>query len=358
MTHRYAVTGSDEFNTWLDTALTRLGADVATVVGDNLHAVVLAGGYGRGDGCVVRRQGIEFPYNDLDLLLVVDRPAAVPEQPLLAVSARYARRLRVHVDFGRHLTIDDIRQWPHKLLWHDVAHGHRVIHGDRDIISRHASPALLTPPPLVEASRLLLNRGAGLLQAMRIRRGVQHEPDEDFVRRNAYKTALALGDAILLRVGRYTAVAADKLARLDAIAKGLPGRVPDDVREWYRLALDFRASPDLASDTVADPSALRALAAAWRRVFLQIESARVGLEWPSVEAYARWRGIREPEEHGWRLGARNVVRSLRCGHPSLRYPREVVYRRLPVLLEDAVADDRDRWADEGGRLLRLWQQVN
>ena len=321
-------------------------------LGRNGVAVVLGGGYGRGDGSVVRHDGREYPYNDIDLVLVARHPRSVRHAPLLEICARYETRLRAHVEFGRPVSPADIRRWSPRLLWHDLVHGHRVLSGDAGVITRNAPAVLAGPPPAVEGSRLLLNRGAGLLRALRVAEGVEAAPDADFVVRNAYKTAQALGDALLIAAGRYTPAMHKRLGRFDA----LEPLVTTDVREWYRRALEFRLAPDRAPREIGEPEALRRLAAAWQQVFLQVECLRLDGDWRSLDAYTRWTGLREPEEHRLRKIPRNIARSLALGRVSLQYPREAVYAALPGLL--ASNAPVARWTADSEQLLNLWQHVN
>jgi len=356
VTSTLTIAGSRAFNAWLDGALRDLAAELMGVLGDNGVAVVLGGGYGRGDGSVVQHDGREYPYNDIDLVLVVRHPRSVRHAPLLEVCARHEALLRAHVEFGRPVTTRNIRRWSHRLLWHDIVHGHRVLCGDPGVIARNAPAFMAAPPPAVEGSRLLLNRGAGLLRALRIAEGVEASPDGDFVVRNAYKTAQALGDALLIAARRYTPAMHARLARLDALTLDAAGLVPPDVREWYRRALEFRLAPDRASREIGEPASLRRLAAAWQQVFLQVERVRLDGDWRSADAYARWHGLREPEEHRLRKLPRNIARSLALGRVSLQYPREIVYTAMPRLLTPDASGPR--WAGDSARLLALWQHVN
>ena len=56
-------------------------------------------------------------------------------------------------------------------MWYDLLNGHIVIKGPSDILSAHAPAALKKTLPVIEATRLVLNRGAGLLWALRVVRG-------------------------------------------------------------------------------------------------------------------------------------------------------------------------------------------
>src|SRR5262249_10821142 len=51
----------------------RLAKDASHIWGTELCALVLVGGYARGEGGVVIREGKAHPYNDYDLIAVVHR---------------------------------------------------------------------------------------------------------------------------------------------------------------------------------------------------------------------------------------------------------------------------------------------
>ena len=87
----YAGHASAAFNTRMQTWLTALSGDVRQALGENLTALVLGGGYGRGEGGVLLVSGEERPYNDLDLILIVRRKASVPWQSWKASSASMNR---------------------------------------------------------------------------------------------------------------------------------------------------------------------------------------------------------------------------------------------------------------------------
>lgn len=353
----YARHASAEFNARLHAALQRLTADVRRALRDNLVALVLGGGYGRGEGGVVGIGGEERPYNDLDLVLVVRRKNALPAAALAAIGQAHGAELGIEVDFSRPLTLGDIRRWPHRLMWFDLLHGHLVLCGPQDLLRTCTPQRLREPLPAIEATRLLLNRGAGLLWALRLTRGLEPPPDPDFARRNYYKCALALGDALLIVHRRFTS----SYRRRDALLAGLEadcaGVAELGVGPLYRRALRFKFRPDALPGEVPDEARLRALAEGWGQVFLYVERLRTRRRWPSLAAYARWQGVREPDQNTPLQWPRNVVWNRRLGVWSWRYPRERLYRRLPILLGLTRIPVMD-WPAETARLLALWQRFN
>ncbi len=353
----YARQASAEFNARLDAALQRLAGDVKRALRGNLIALVLGGGYGRGEGGVVRVGGVEQPYNDLDLILVVGRKKAVPQDALGAIRRGYGAELGVEVDFGRPLTLRDIQRWPRWLMWQDLLNGHTVLAGPPDVLRARAPSALQRPLPPIEATRLLLNRGAGLLWATRVLRGVEDPPDPDFVRRNYFKCALALGDALLIAHGRFATPYRGRDLLLDRLAADCAAVAALRVGPLYRAALRFKFCPDELPDAPLSEGQLRALAERWGSVFLHVEGLRVGRPWASLAEYAGWRGAREPGQNGPVRWLWNALRNRRWGAWSWRYPRERLYRQLPALLRLTGAPIVD-WPAETARFLAVWGRFN
>ena len=362
MTLVYASTGSAAFNAWLDDIFGRIAVDTRDALGGAFHALVIGGGYGRGEGAAVPGEGGERPYNDFDFVLVVERKARGMMEALAPVQARYHAEAGVHVDYSRPLTVEDIRCWPHWLMWYDLLWGHRVVLGPEDVLTANAPARVWEAPPLTEATRLLLNRGAGLLWAWRVLRGAASSEEADFVPRNGHKCALALGDALLLAHGRYATAYAGRKEAYAGLASEAAEVGALGLAEAYGQALDYRLHPVACPGGVFDEARLGELARWWGAVLLLVEARRMGRHWDSVADYAAWRGIREREEHGGARLLRNVVRNAQAGRLSWVYPRERLYRHLPGLLglTDMPAADwaSSNWAAAGASFLRQWERYN
>ncbi len=353
----YADHGSDEFNARMHDVSLRIGAEVERALGGNFVALILGGGYGRGEGGVVRVHGVEQPYNDLDFTLVVKRKNAVPWNRLHAISEHFEEEIKIDVDFSRPLTIHDIENWPHWLMWYDLLNGHIVIKGAPDILNSHAPAALKRTLPAIEATRLLLNRGAGLLWAFRVVRGVEKKPDADFIRRNYYKCILAMGDALLIVHQRFHTPYRGRDDRLTRLEADSPEVAAFKLGELYHEALRFKFQPDDVPDVQVGEEQLEDLAKRWGAIFLHAESIRTRRKWALLSQYSRWRGLREVEQHCLKNLPRNLIRNKQMGIYSWRYPREELYRQLPVLLGLTGQPVTD-WPAESGRFLKIWDRFN
>lgn len=353
----FAPEASESFNVELGHQLRRLGEDVAKALGSNLEALILGGGYGRGEGGVFLSETHERAYNDLDLFLVVESKRADVRTDLRAIQQRYQTTLGIDVDFGRPVTTRDIEQWPQWLMWHDLLDGHVVLTGEPDVLTRHAPRHLQENPPPVEALRLLLNRGAGLLWAQRVVHGLEPAPDADFVRRNYYKCVQACGDALLLVHRCYTARCEGRAELFAELASSHPSVRAMGLETAYARALRFKLRPDTGATDTLGETELENAADLWGRVLLHVEERREGRRFATAADYVRDRSVREVATNTPRCWPGNLVRNLRHGVVSIKYPREELYRELPRLLGLANPSSGD-WPSRSARFLALWRLVN
>lgn len=203
----------------------RLIAQRARQADRHLSALVLTGGFSRGEGTV--RDGA--PVNDYDLVAVRSQPGG---------RSRYAA---LHEELSQlvGLEVDLMPIWrariPHvapKLFWHDLRLGGKVVWGDAGVLDElpHYKARDI---PAQEVARLLGNRAAGLLEAVP---GVGEPVDEHERQLQATKAVLAALDARLLSQGRYAATLRGRLGQGREL-----GLVDQDA---FELAVAWKLSVD------------------------------------------------------------------------------------------------------------------
>lgn len=357
----YTRKGSSEFNAYIDSTLSQMAEEFRTATGEAYIAVVLGGGYGRAEGACVTKNAQEALYNDLDLFLITKEHMPVPEA-VEAVAKKYEKILGIDVDVGKPLTLEDIAHLPHQLMWQDLYYGHTVLNGDKEVITAHVPDYLTKPLPAVEALRLLLNRGSGVLQA------VQHGyctktisgytlPDPDFIRRNYQKCSLALGDALLISARTYTVKLEERLARLDALLPELSLAHKQSIRELYSNAITFKQEPDTFPPEQYPLETLFEMAELWGAVLLYTEQKRTGKEFLTLTDYSRDSFIREPDQHRGKQLIRNIVKNIKRKKFSGRYPRETLYRQLAELLATP-QPGTPGWDAQARAFYHLWLKYN
>lgn len=353
----YAEHASKAFNDFLDKVVRRITLDVIDACGDNLIALILGGGYGRGEGGVCTAGNEELPYNDLDFSLVVKSKKAVPHEKLKEISHKHEKIIGIDVDFSRPLTIKNIKDWPHWLMWYDLYFGHIILYGPDNLLIEYAPDYIKNSLLPVEAVKLLLNRGAGLLRAMIVSRGIGEAPDSDFVRRNYYKCLLAAGDSLLILHKRYTT----RYSGRDVLLAGLNisgAEIPlHEIKTYYNDALSFKFRPDSISEKTIGLTDLEEIARLWGAVLLYVENCRFNRQWQSIDDYIKWKKVREKEQNTIFKLHRNFIQNARFGTLSLRYRRELLYRSLPVLLGITEIKPRN-WEQDSERFLKTWFKFN
>ncbi len=224
-------------------AESRISADLDTITqevcarwSDRMHALLLVGGYARGEGGAVERGGAFGPYNDYDLVLITRDDAKSARAPLLALGHTLTQRLGVEVEL-----------WPVEraalstmhptLFWLDVKQGGvEVLSGSPKVLDE-LPEITARDVPLAEAARLLANRATGLALS-------NFEPvDRDLRKaRHGHKAVLACGDALLLAADRYAPTVRARAAELERL-RAAPA-VGGSLRALYADAARFRARPD------------------------------------------------------------------------------------------------------------------
>ncbi len=324
---RRTLAGDADAEARIERDLGRIAATAQRGLGDDLRALLLVGGYARGEGSLVAHADGLGPYNDYNLVAVMASHASRWHGTLARVGAELSGPLGVDVDLW---PMDEatLPHVPATLFWLDIALGGReTIAGDPAV---EGAIRTLTPRqvPLDECGRLLANRAVGLaLSNLEV-------TDHDLRRaRHGHKAVLACGDVQLLAADRYLPTVAERLEQLEQLA-GAPA-VGETLVEAYRDAVAFRARPDLWRPPGGDLN--RWYATTRERIgmwHLAYEAFRVGSP-PSPAAFGAFRGRLFPAMPDVRPGGA-IVSALRLraqgvggllpwvGHPRERLARVAV----------------------------------
>lgn len=203
-------------------------------------AVLLCGGYGRGEGTWIKELDICTPYNDYDFVVVVDSHGkGVGNNQKTLNTAALALSLGiswVDIDIIPHLTF---RRMKHTVKNYDILHGSTVIYGDEDIIAqaKNILPSHITTRDL---HRFYYTRSYTVLCALPSGKKLSEVNSEEmrFFRNQLAKGFLALQDCELLAEYNFycssyverTAFYRDKSNNLEKI-------------EWFKWALREKLDP-------------------------------------------------------------------------------------------------------------------
>ena len=345
-----------------------------------LEALMLGGGYGRGEGGVLKTGTGDRPYNDLELYVCVrgnrffNRWRYEPALHELAESLSPAAG--VEVEF-KVISLDHLRGAPITMFYYDLVLGHRWLWGGDELLHGCEHHREARAIPLSEATRLLMNRCSGLLFALeRLERQPFTVEDTDFVGRNLAKAQLAFGDAVLTVFGQYHWSCLERHERLRRLNVLECDPWLADVRRHHSAGVRFKLHPYRTRASLAVLRAqyeeLRALAFS---VWLWLENRRLGLRFQSARDYAMSPANKYSGSNPWR----NLLLSLKAFGPAAffsraatRAPQERLLNALALLLWEPWRSDPQltwRLQDELGirrgtrqdltRVYRrLWAQFN
>lgn len=407
---RFTLDGDDELENFLACLCETLSGEVQKIVPPGqLEALVLGGGYGRGEGGVLRTPAGERPYNDLEFYVFLCGNRFWNERKfsgvLNALGERLSPEAGLHVEFK----VDSIARWrraPVTMFSYDLVSGHRVIglggrhennatfnlqrptpEGSRTDASWEVGTGMLNGEhsrvfsgcehhldagaiPLHEATRLLLNRCSGLLLAReKLKRENFTAADADFVQRNMAKAQLAFGDAVLTAFGQYHWSCRERQARLQRLA--WPDAPPwlEEARRHHATGVEFKLHPFYTPlARAALQSRLEEIIAFALPVWLWLEGRRLGRRFASARDYALAQADQCPDAHPWRnrlLNLKALGWAAALDRPGWRHPRERIFNALALLLwESPARDEQTRdcirrqlrpWRDAPADLVRVYQ---
>ncbi len=338
---RFTLNGSDALERHLATVCKRVHAGISRIIPKHkLEGLALGGGYGRGEGGVLKTPAGDQPYNDLEFYVFVRGLSWLNERRYAKSLHKLAEELSlvagIDLEF-KIISAASLRRSPLNLFYYDLIQGHQWLLGDERLFAGCEHQRDAEHMPLSEATRLLMNRCSGLLFA-RDKLEQEHFSSEeaDFVGRNIAKTELALGDAVLIAFGNYHWSCIERGWRLRelSVTEVLPWL--DEVRHCHAVGVEFKLRPHRSLDSrPALQEHFREVSSLALRVWLWQENRRLGCECRSAVGYASSRINKWPDTNSWR----NRLANLRVFGPrallvprNSRYPRERILNALVLLL--------------------------
>ena len=339
---RFTLDGSADLEARLQDICADVLEQVCTIVPTaKLEGLVLGGGYGRGEGGVLKTPAGEVPYNDLEFYIFVSGNRFLAEynnRPrLLQLAERLSEVHRLHIEFK----IDSLRRLRNSsvsMFSYDLVSRHRILRGDAAFFAQCEGHLRSEALPAAEGSRLLLNRFTGLLLVKELLAGERFAPEQaDFSRRNLAKAQLSLGDALLAHLGRYHWSCLERSRRLAALQDTVPRMA--EIREHHRQGVEFKLRPYQSCESREElATAHKAICSLARELWLWLESRRLHRGFSSPREYAlsplrKWPS--PPAWRNWLLTLRVFGAKALFAHGALYYPRERLFNALPLLLWEA-----------------------
>jgi hypothetical protein len=287
---------------------------------------------------VLRTLDGDQPYNDLEFYGLVRGNAVFAERnfrrALHELGEALSPRAGLEVEF-KVLTLEKLRRSPPTLFYYDLIEGHRWLLGDDALMTGCEHHRDAKAIPLHEATRLLFNRCSGLLFTLeRLNRPKFGAEEADFAGRNLAKARLAFGDVLLTVHGEYHWSCRERHRRFFNLVSLQPSLSwAERLKPLHAAGVEFKLHPVRTSasrTTLAEEH--RVLSELAEKLWLWLESKRLGEEFPSPRAYAFSPTNKCPESHALRNRLVNFRTFGPLGLADSRYPRERLFHALSLLL--------------------------
>jgi len=342
---RFTVDGDAALEHHLARTCERLGKGIQGLVpAAKLEGILLGGGYGRGEGGVLRTAQGDQPYNDLEFYVCIRGNRHWNERQygraLHTLGEILTPQAGVEVEF-RITSLQELQDASISMFSYDLVSGHRWVIGADALLANCAHHRQGELIPLGEATRLMMNRCSGLLFATeRLQRATFTPADADFVARNVAKAQLAAGDAVLTAYGEYHWSVQERQRRLGRLARLEEAPWLNDVCHHHGTGVEFKLHPRHTTATREQLSGLLAHVSDFcREVWLWLEGRRLRRGFRSVAEYADVQ-VKCPDGRRMRTILVNAkvlgFGALFAGN-TLRHPRERILTALPLLLWQTAA---------------------
>lgn len=370
---RFTLDGSEALEAHLASVCARVAGEVAKVTpAARLDGLLLAGGYGRGEGGVLREAGADRPYNDMEFYVFLRGNAFLVERkfrgPLHEAGERLSPEAGLEVEF-KVLTLEKLRRSAPSMFYYDLVAGHRWLIGDDTLLAGCEHHRDAGGIPLHEAMRLLFNRCSGLLYSLeRLRRAEFGATEADFVGRNLAKAQLAFGDVLLAAHGQYNWSCRERHSRLTRFDfRGeLAWAAP--LLPLHAAGVEFKLHPQRSTESREALARRHSdLLAAGRQLWLWLESKRLGAGFRSPREYALSAVDKCPETSPLRNRLVNFRAFGAAQIACARYPRQRLFHALALLLwgendfeniRAGLLTDAADFASLVAAYEKLWQKFN
>jgi len=167
----------------------------------NLQAVILIGGFGRGEGSVLTGNGVIEPVNDYDLALVFN--GGVDTAALEALSRELAKELKIRLVDLIPIQENDMATLPPTQFNYDMKYGGRLLWGDA-VLNRIPDyrPADIT---IDSGKQILLNRLICALECYSedFEKRAMTQGERFFLVNQTAKVIFGCVEALLIQIGKY-----------------------------------------------------------------------------------------------------------------------------------------------------------
>jgi len=240
---KLSLRGSVHFEEKMTNLLNDISIDIEKFIDSTLYkSVILIGGYGRGEGGVIKVQNVEFPHNNLDFLIVSKHINKNEEEELKnninEIITSHCTSLNIDFDLSL-ISEFKLKTCEPLVITYDMKYGHKVINGDFSFFTSLSRFDIENIPDW-DIRNLMVNRGTLLTINDLILAKKDHTmKDLKTIIKHCIKAIIGYGDALLYYHGNYHYSYVEKKLRM-----AQDNNVDESFKKLYDDAMAFRFEPN------------------------------------------------------------------------------------------------------------------
>jgi hypothetical protein len=303
----YTVETNPDADSVVNEVLDLIVGRVLALMGEHIQAIVLVGGYGRGEGGVYK-DGKDYELvNDLDIAVFVKRRYHYIKRKYGELLNKCAEELQPKAKGVKQIDIEITNSWNYRLVpnlvnYYEIKNGHKVLFGEI-ALSRIMPPLKAEELPVFDGTIYFYSRGSGLLLPgiyFLSNRFAERKVRENF-QIEIQKACIAMGDALLLKAKKYHYSYKERLVRFKDIEKCkgiIPNSLLQKISPLYDWAVKRKMNPlfNWSGDGTMINSWFE-VRDVFNQFFLWFESDRLNTcfhDWMEYSDYIYKRGASEP----------------------------------------------------------------
>lgn len=239
---RFTVKGSEEVELYITSIVKEIGDRIKSNIGkEDYKALVMLGGYGRGEGGVVAN-GKEKPHNNFDLILITNnlepRKQIVLKNKLDAILSPIKDKIGIGIDISL-INAKKLKNSSCRLMWYDMRFGHKVIFGDTEFVSSLTHFTVENIPDW-DARNLLVNRGTlMIINDLLLEKTKLSLKYKKLMVKHIVKAIIGYGDTLLYFLNDYNWSYVEKQKRMKKRKD-----INKEFQKIYDDAMNFRFQPN------------------------------------------------------------------------------------------------------------------
>jgi hypothetical protein len=240
---KLTIKGSSDFELKLSQVLENIALDVELLINKDLYeAIILIGGYGRGEGGVVLINGEEFPHNNFDFLVISNeisqKDKAYLSEKCQIIFDMHTKPLGILVEFSVISSLK-LKNCEPLVITYDMKYGHKLICGNAISLVKNKNFELQNIPSW-DIRNLIVNRGTLLIiNDLMLKKDNLDKKNKKIIIKHWIKAIIGYGDALLFYLGDYNYSYVEKQKRMKE-----QKAVSIKFKNIYEEAMNFRFEPD------------------------------------------------------------------------------------------------------------------